>query len=135
MRIAFGMALTFLLLLADAPEAAAIESTSGPMVSRCAGHVAEVVRGAVRLDGKSLPSEGELVVAPVWRRDCSAVAWVEVKGTERRLVVVPSLHTDAQQLSWVLPPTLGDERIFWVGRRRVAVGVAMLRPRAMASWS
>jgi hypothetical protein len=140
MRSAFGLVLTLLLVLPGATEAASLEKTVRPVVSRCGRHVAEVVRGAVRLDKKPVQSsaadvEVEILVAPAWRSDCRAVAWVELQGTDRRLVVVPSLDAGAQQLSWALPPTLGDERIFWVGRSRIAVGVAMLQPRAMASWS
>ncbi len=138
MRRAIGLVVTLLLVLPGAAEAAALEKAARPMVSRCGRHVAEVVRGSVRLDKKPVQSgaaDVEILVAPAWRRDCSAVAWVELQGTDRRLVVVPSFDAGAQQLSWTLPPTIGDERIFWVGRSRIAVGVAMLQPRAMASWS
>jgi hypothetical protein len=100
--------------------------------------VVEMVGGAVRLDGKPVRSsaaEGEILVGPAWRRGCSAVAWVDLRGAERRLMVVPSIGDGAEALSWALPPTRGEERIFWVGPSRIVVGVAMLRPRAMASWS
>jgi hypothetical protein len=138
MRRALGLVLTLLLLIPCAAQAASSGKLSQPVVSRCGRHVVELVGGAVRLDGKALKSrvgEIEIVVAPAWRRDCSAVAWVERQGKERRLLVVPSIGDGAESLVWALPPTLGDERIFWVGRSRVAVGVAMLRPRATATWS
>jgi hypothetical protein len=107
-------------------------------VSRCGGHIVEMARGGVRLDGEVIESRAddlEMVVAPSWRRDCGSVAWVELRGTDRRLIVVPTIGAGAQSLSWALPPTVGDEHIFWVGRSRVAVGVAVLQPRATASWS
>jgi hypothetical protein len=135
MRSAFGLVLALLLLIPRATEAASLEK---PVVSRCGRHVVEMGRGSVRLDGKALPSSGaevSILVAPAWRRGCSAVAWVELRGTERHLIVVPSIGNGAETLSWTLPPTIGDERIFWVGRSRIAVGVAMLKPRAMATWS
>jgi hypothetical protein len=136
MRSAFGLVLGLVLLVLPRPsEAAALEK---PVISRCGGHVVELARGLVHLDGKALRSSGaevEILVAPAWRRGCSAVAWVELRGTERHLIVVPSIGDGAEALSWALPPTLGDERIFWVGRSRIAVGVVMLQPRAMASWS
>jgi hypothetical protein len=97
-----------------------------------------VVHGVVRVDGRVVESTGEgveIAVAPKWRRDCEAVAWVALEGTERRLMVVPSIGADIQSLSWALPPVAGNERIFWVGRSRITIGVASLQPRAMASWS
>ena len=136
MRSAFGLVLVLLLVIPRPTEAASIEK---PVISRCGRHVVEMARGLVRLDGKALRANGaagvELLVGPAWRRDCSAVAWVELRGTARRLIVVPSIGDGAEALSWALPPTIGDERIFWVGRSRIAVGVVMLQPRAMASWS
>lgn len=141
MRSAFGLVLTLLMVIPGATQAASIEKLPGlppPVVSRCGRHLVEVVRGAVRLDGVPLESRGdqvEILVVPAWRRDCGAVAWVELQGKERRLIVFPSIGAGVQSLSWALPPTAGDERIFWVGRSRIAVGVAMLQPRAMASWS
>jgi hypothetical protein len=138
---AFGLVLTLLMVIPCATQAASNEKPSrraAPVISRCGRHIVEVVRGIVRLDGKSLESSSDkvdIVVAPTWRRDCDSVAWMEQQGTERRLIVVPAIDAAAPSLSWVLPRTVGDERIFWVGRRRIAVGVAMLQPRAMASWS
>lgn len=141
MRRAFGLVLALLMVVPCATKAASIEKASrrpSPEVSRCGRHVVEVARGTVRLDGEPLESSGdgvEMAVSPTWRRDCGSVAWVELRGTERRLIVVPTIGAGAQRLWWTLPPTAGDERIFWVGRSRIAVGVAMLQPRAMASWS
>jgi hypothetical protein len=136
MRSAFGLLLALLLLLIPrATEAASVEK---PVSSRCGRHVVETGRGPVRLDGRVLSATGadvRILVAPAWRRGCSAVAWVDLRGTERHLMVVPSIGAGAEMLSWTLPPTIGDERIFWVGRNRIAVGVAMLQPRAMANWS
>jgi hypothetical protein len=136
MRSAIGLVLGLLLLVIPRPtEAASLEK---PLISRCGRHVVEVARGLVHLDGKVLRSsagEVEILVAPAWRRGCSAVAWVELRGTERLLIVVPSIGDGAEVLSWALPPTVGDERIFWIGRSRIAVGAVMLQPRAMASWS
>ena len=135
MRSAFGLVLALLLVIPRPAEAASLEK---PVISRCGRHVVEMARGLVRLDGKALHSSGgevEILVAPAWRRDCTAVAWVELRDTKRHLIVVPSIGDEIEALSWALPPTIGDERIFWVGRSRIAVGVVMLQPRAMASWS
>jgi hypothetical protein len=141
MQSVFGLMLALFMIIPRATQAASIEKAfrrPPPGVSHCGRHVVEVARGAVRLDGETMGMSGdevEMVVAPTWRRDCGSVAWVELRGTERRLVVVPTIGAGAQSLSWALPPGAGDERIFWVGRSRIAVGVAMLQPRAMASWS
>jgi hypothetical protein len=139
---AFGSVLVLLTVIPGAMTQAAERQepsrSSAPLVSHCGRHVLEAVHGAVRLDGKSLESSGnevEIVVAPTWRRDCGAVAWVEQQGRERRLMVVPSIGAGTGALQWALPPTGGGERIFWVGRSRITVGVAALQPRAMASWS
>ena len=109
-----------------------------PVVSHCGSHRVEVAQGDVHIDGHALESDGaedKIVVAPTWRRDCGAVAWIALKGGERRLVVVPSVEDDVQSIRWDLPMSEEDERIFWVGRKRITVGVATLRPHAMASWS
>jgi hypothetical protein len=151
----FGVVLALLVVAVDtagtvtAIAAAAIEETARPTRSaalpatfRCRRHVVDVAGTTVRLDGRRLSSrdgEAEIVVAPRWRRDCGAVAWVETSGSERRLVVVPSVVPSrgeaTESLRWTLPPADGDERIFWVGRSRITVGVAVLKPRAIASWS
>jgi hypothetical protein len=141
MRSAIGLVFTLLMAIPCATQAAAIAQPSrlpSRASSRCGGHVVEVVRGRLRVDGELVKSSGdgaEIVVAPAWRRGCGAVAWVELRGTVRRLIVVPSVGAGVELLSWALPPTIGDERIFWVGRSRIAIGVAVLQPRAMASWS
>ena len=135
MRSLVGLVLALVLI---APRAARAATPEKPVVSRCGRQVVEMVGGAVRLDGKPLRSsaaEGEILVAPAWRRGCSAVAWIDLRDAERRLMVVPSIGDGAETLSWALPPTRDEERIFWVGPSRIVVGVAMLQPRAMASWS
>jgi hypothetical protein len=141
MRFAIGLVVALLMVIPGATQAASIAKPArlpAPASSRCGGHVVEVVRGGLRVDGelvKSSGDEAEIVVAPAWRRGCGAVAWVELRGTQRRLIVVPSIGGGLESLSWALPPTIGDERIFWVGHSRIAIGVAILQPRAMASWS
>lgn len=141
MQTAFGLVLALLLVMPRATQAASIEKgfrRPPPAVSRCGRHVVEVGQGGISLDGEPMGLRGngiDMVVAPTWRSDCGSVAWVELQGTERRLIVVPTIGAGAQSLSWALPPKAGDERIFWVGRSRIAVGVAMLQPRAMATWS
>jgi hypothetical protein len=109
-----------------------------PVVSHCGHHRVEVAHGDVQVDGHRLESdsaEDKIIVAPTWRRDCGAVAWIAVKDGERRLVVVPSVEEDLQSIRWDLPMSGEDERIFWVGRKRITVGVATLQPHAVASWS
>jgi hypothetical protein len=155
-RGGFGVVLAFLAVasgttgMVTATAAAAIEDTARtaraavapPVIFRCGRHVVDVAGTTVRLDGRPLPSSDgavEIVVAPKWRRDCGAVAWVQTGGSGRRLVVVPSVVPSSgaatESLHWTLPPADGDERIFWVGRSRITVGVAVLKPRAIASWS
>jgi len=141
----FGLVLALLLVAPCASQAASPGKPSrqaASAVSRCGRHTIDVLGGSVRLDGTTLESSGgevQIVIAPKWRRDCRAVAWVEQKGTARRLMVVPSIvpsiEGGAQSLHWTLPPTGGSERIFWVSRSRISVGIALLRPRATASWS
>jgi len=123
---------------ASATRRASFRSSS----SRCGRHVVEVAGETIRLDGAAVVSDHaraeppQIAVAPRWRRDCGAVAWVEVNGGERRLVVIPSVAAAAAPaLNWTLPPPQGSERIFWIGRARITVGATALKPRAVASWS
>jgi hypothetical protein len=142
-RLAVVVVAVMAALILAVPSAASARTTKtrhsrpGP-VSHCGSHRVEFARGNVRLDGHALESdsaEDKIVVAPTWRRDCGAVAWIARKGGERRLVVVPSVDEDVQSIRWDLPMSDEDERIFWVARKRITVGVATLKPHAMASWS
>jgi hypothetical protein len=101
-------------------------------------HVIEIVGSAILLDGRRVPrpsAGAEVVVAPHWRSDGGAVAWIEREGTQVRLLVVPALAGPVQPLSWDLPAFAGGERIFWTGPSRISVGPALLKPRIVASWS
>jgi hypothetical protein len=108
-----------------------------PVASPCGRHVAEVIGGAVFIDGRRVRStQGQafVVAPPTWRRDGRAVAWLERSRGEARLVVVPALDESQDPMPWTLPAVSTDDRVFWAGPRRVVVGPEMLSPRAIASW-
>jgi hypothetical protein len=109
-----------------------------PITSPCGRHVVEVARGAVLIDGrrvKSPDSDVFVIAPPTWRRDGSALAWIERSRGESRLVVVPDLDGAPDPLPWTLPAVSTNDRVFWAGERRVVVGPAVLAPRAIATWS
>jgi hypothetical protein len=109
-----------------------------PVTSPCGRHVVEVARGAVLIDGRrvrSADSDVFVVAPPTWRRDGSALAWIERSRGEARLVVVPDLDGAPDPLPWTLPTVSTSDRVFWAGDRRVVVGPAVLAPRAIATWS
>jgi hypothetical protein len=108
-----------------------------PIASPCGRHVAEVIGGAVFIDGRRVrAADGQafVVAPPTWRRDGRAVAWLERSHGEARLVVVPALDESREAMPWTLPAVSTDDRVFWAGPRRVVVGTAVLSPRAIASW-
>lgn len=108
-----------------------------PVASPCGRHVAEVIGGAMFIDGRRVRgSEGNAYVLapPTWRRDGRAVAWLERSRGEPRLVVV-SLDAGPETIPWVLPTVSSDDRVFWAGPRRVVIGPAILSPRAVATWA
>jgi hypothetical protein len=108
-----------------------------PIASPCGRHVAEVIGGAVFIDGRRVrAAEGQsfVLAPPTWRRDGGAVAWLERSQGVARLVVVPALAEGRTAMPWTLPAVSADDRVFWAGPRRVVVGPAALSPRAIASW-
>jgi hypothetical protein len=119
-------------------RAARPPQTLAKVVSPCGRHVVEVVGGAVLIDGRRVrPSEDSVFVVapPTWRRDGSALAWIERSRGESRLVVVPDLDAGRDTLPWTLPVVSTDDRVFWAGPQRVVVGPAELAPRAIATWT
>ena len=119
-------------------QAARPPQTLAKVVSPCGRHVVEVVGGAVLIDGRRVrPSEDSVFVVapPTWRRDGSALAWIERSRGESRLVVVPDLDAGRETLPWTLPVVSTDDRVFWAGPQRVVVGPAVLAPRAIATWT
>jgi hypothetical protein len=144
LSVAVAAAVTSAIMALPSPAPASARTTKAraheraPVVSHCGHHRVEVARGNVQVDGHPLASDtaaGKILVAPTWRRDCGAVAWIALEDGERRLVVVPSVEEDFQSIRWDLPVSEQDERIFWVGRKRITVGVATLQPHAVASWT
>jgi hypothetical protein len=110
------------------------------VVSPCGGHVAEVIKGAVFVDGRRIhTSTGSvyLVAPPTWRRDGRALAWVERNegSLSTQLIVIPSVGGEPEPMPWTLPSVSRDDQIFWAGPRRVVVGPALLVPRAVATWT
>jgi hypothetical protein len=115
-------------------------------VSPCGGHVVEVIKGAVFVDGRRIqtsasPGSVYLVAPPTWRRDGRALAWVERHegSLSAELIVIPEVSESAGghpvPMPWTLPSVSRDDQIFWAGPRRVVVGPALLVPRAVATWS
>ena len=112
--------------------------TLRPIASPCGRHVAEVIGGAVYVDGRRVRTkEGNafIVAPPTWRRDGHAVAWIERSAGEARLVVLPEVTERFQPLPWTLPAVSSDDRVFWASARQIVVGPALLAPRARASWT
>ncbi len=54
-------------------------------------------------------------------------------GTGNRCV--PDLDGAPDPLPWTLASVSTDDRVFWEGDRRVVVGLAVLAPLAIATWS
>jgi hypothetical protein len=109
-----------------------------PLRSPCGRHVVEVENGAIFLDGKKVhPATGSVHVlaAPSWRNDGDALAWLERRSGETRLVVLPEVAHPTETIVWPLPPALAQDRVHWAGDNRVVVGPEALQPRAVASWS
>ena len=109
-----------------------------PVASPDGRHVAEVIGGAVFIDGRRVrASEGTAFVLapPTWRRDGNAVAWIERRAGRVRLVVVPAIDDGSEPLPWTLPVIAPEDRVYWAGQRRVVVGPEILAPRAIASWT
>jgi len=106
--------------------------------SPCGRHVVEVDSGAVFVDGRKVhPALGSVTVlqTPVWRADGDALAWLERRSGETRLVVLPQIAATGETFVWPLPNALAQDRIHWAGDNRVVVGPEPLQPRAVASWS
>jgi hypothetical protein len=105
--------------------------------SPCGRHVVEVDGGAVFVDGRRVhPSTGAVTViqAPIWRGDGDALAWLERRSGETRLVVLPEIGRPSDTIVWPLPAALAQDRVHWAGDNRVVVGPEPLQPRAVASW-
>jgi hypothetical protein len=111
--------------------------TLRPVASPCGRHVAEVIGGAVYIDGRRVrTSDGSVFVlaAPIWRRDGRAVAWLERSRGEARVVVVDGVDDRVAPLPLALPAVAADDRVFWAGPQRIVIGPALLAPRAVATW-
>ena len=109
-----------------------------PVASPCGRHVAEVIGGSVFIDGRrvrALEGAGFVLAPPTWRRDGGAVAWIERRAGQARLVVVPGIDDGSDPMPWMLPVVSREDRVFWAGPRRVVVGPEILAPRAIASWT
>lgn len=111
--------------------------TLRPVASPCGRHVAEVIGGAVYVDGRRVrTSEGSVYVLapPIWRRDGRAVAWIERSRGEARVVVIDGVDDRVAPLPLTLPAVAADDRVFWAGPQRIVIGPALLAPRAVATW-
>ncbi len=112
--------------------------TIRPVASPDGRHVAEVIGGAVYVDGKRVrTSEGNVYVLapPIWRRDGRAVAWIERSQGEARVVVIDGVGERIAPLPLALPVVAADDRVFWAGQQRLHIGPALLTPRAVATWN
>lgn len=109
-----------------------------PARSPCGRHIVEVDGGGVFVDGRRIhPLTGtvELLVAPTWRADGQALAWLERRLGETRLVVLPLIARPADTIVWPLPSALAYDRVHWAGENKIVIGPEALSPRAVASWS
>jgi hypothetical protein len=112
--------------------------TLRPVASPCGRHVAEVIGGAVYVDGKRIRiTDGNVFVLapPIWRRDGRAVAWIERSNGQARVVVIDGVDERVAPLPLALPAVAPDDRVFWAGPQRLNIGPALLAPRAVATWN
>ena len=112
--------------------------TVRPVASPDGRHVAEVIGGAVYVDGRRVrTSEGNAFVLapPIWRRDGRAVAWIERSNGQARVVVIDGVDNRVAPLPLTLPAVASDDRVFWAGQQRIHIGPALLTPRAVATWN
>ena len=112
--------------------------TVRPVASPDGRHVAEVIGGAVYVDGRRVrTSEGNAFVLapPIWRRDGRAVAWIERSNGQARVVVIDGVDNRVAPLPLTLPSVASDDRVFWAGQQRIHIGPALLAPRAVATWN
>jgi len=109
-----------------------------PVASPDGRHVAEVIGGAVYVDGRRVRTgDGNVYVTapPIWRRDGRAVAWIERSSGEARVVVIDGVDSRVAPLPLTLPGVAADDRVFWAGQQRIHIGPALLTPRAVATWN
>jgi hypothetical protein len=109
-----------------------------PVASPDGRHVAEVIGGAVYVDGRRVrTADGNVYVLapPIWRRDGRAVAWIERSSGEARVVVIDGVDSRVAPLPLTLPDVASDDRVFWAGQQRLHIGPALLTPRAVATWN
>jgi hypothetical protein len=100
--------------------------------------VVEVESGSVLVDGRRIhPATGsvQVLAPPIWRPDGDALAWLERRSGETRLVVLPVLARPTETIVWPLPAALAQDRVHWAGDNKIVVGPEALQPRAVASWS
>jgi hypothetical protein len=92
--------------------------------------------GRVRLNGHHvLCREGQLLGAPVWRRDSRALAFLQRSTIGLRLHVLPDLEA-TRPLVWTIPALAERQsHLFWIAAQRVGVGPAALMPRVVVSWT
>ena len=112
--------------------------TLRPVASPDGRHVAEVIGGAVYVDGRRVrAAEGAAYVLapPIWRRDGRAVAWIERSNGLARVVVIDGVDDRVAPLPLTLPAVASDDRVFWAGQQRIHIGPALLAPRAVATWN
>jgi hypothetical protein len=101
-------------------------------------HIVAVQRGAVYVDGQRIRAGGravEVLAAPTWRADGTAVAWTERGDGETRLVVLAQVGRGAEPMVWPLPGIADQDSVHWSGATKVVVGPSLLEPRAVANWS
>ena len=112
--------------------------TLRPVASPDGRHVAEVIGGAMYVDGRRVrTAEGNVYVIspPNWRRDGRAVAWIERSNGLARVVVIDGVDDRVAPLPLTLPAVASDDRVFWAGQQRIHIGPALLAPRAVATWN
>jgi hypothetical protein len=133
------------MLLAATPAIAAPSSSRIPslkvsdaQISPCGRHTLFVQGGSVFVDGHRVHRLGEQVrvtTDPVWRRDGSAVAWMERTNIGVRLAVLVDVARPNAPMFWSIPAPASQDHLAWAGPHRVVVGNNILAPRAVASWT
>jgi hypothetical protein len=103
--------------------------------SPCGRHLVEIESGSVFVDGRRVQAGGaQILAAPIWRADGNAIAWMERRAGETRLVVVPEVCRPLEIIIWPLPRVLSADRPHWAASNKIVVGPEPLSPRAVATW-
>jgi hypothetical protein len=113
--------------------------TVRPVASPDGRHVAEVIGGAVYVDGRRVrTSEGNAFVLAAAdlaaRRTCRRLDRTQQRSGARGRAST-AWTTVSRRCRSRCRPVASDDRVFWAGQQRIHIGPALLAPRAVATWN